>query len=94
MAPYQHPNLTEDESNFNSLMSSVRVEVEWVFGDIVNYFKSLDFKKNLMIGLSPVGKMYSVCALFHNCWACLYGNNSAQYFGLQPPMIQEYFQLH
>ena len=44
-APYQHANLTEEEVDFNRSMSSVRVAVEWVFGDIVNYFKFLDFKK-------------------------------------------------
>ena len=41
-------------------MSSVRQAVEWIFGDIVNFFKFQDFKKNLKIGLSPVGKMYIV----------------------------------
>ena len=30
-------------------MSSARVSVKWVFGDIINYFKFLDFRKNLKI---------------------------------------------
>ena len=47
-------------------MSSVQISVEWVFGDIINYFKFMDFKKNLKIGLSAVGKMYSVCARLRN----------------------------
>ena len=29
-----------------------------------NYFKFLDYKKNLKIGMSSVGKMYVVCANF------------------------------
>ena len=37
-------------------MSAVRMSVEWIFRDIVNYFKFLDFKKNLKISLSAVGK--------------------------------------
>lgn len=41
-------------------MNYVRVLVEWLFGDIVNYFVFLDFNKNLKIGLSFVGKMYIV----------------------------------
>ena len=41
-------------------MSEVRVAVEWVFGDILNYFAFLDFKKDLKVGLSAVGKMYIV----------------------------------
>ena len=34
---------------YNEAMSSVRSSVEWLFGDIVNYFY-LDFKKNLKLG--------------------------------------------
>ena len=32
---------------YNTAMSAVRSSVEWLFGDIINYFKFLDFKKNL-----------------------------------------------
>ena len=45
--------------------------MEWVFGDITSYFAFLDFKKNLKVGLSPVGKMYAVCALLRNAITCL-----------------------
>ena len=27
-----------------------RISVEWLFGDVINYFKFFDFKKNLKIG--------------------------------------------
>ena len=46
-------------------MNGAHTAVEWVFGDIVNYFKFLDFKKNLKVGLSAVGKMYKDCALIN-----------------------------
>ena len=39
-------------------MSEVRISVEWLFNDMVNYFKFMDFKKNLKVGLSNVGKIY------------------------------------
>lgn len=65
-------------------MSSVRSSVEWLFGDIVNYFKFIDFKKNLKIGLSSVGKMYIVCALLRNALTCLYGNTTSEFFGFDP----------
>ena len=67
---------------FNASMSSVRTSVEWLFGDLINYFKFLDYKKNLKIGLSHVGKMYIVCALLRNVLTCLYRNKTADYFGL------------
>ena len=75
-------------------MSSVQNAVEWVFGDILNYFKFIDFKKNLKIGLSAVGKMYSVCALLRNALTCLYGSTTSSYFKDNPPTLQEYFQVH
>lgn len=61
-APYRNAQLTAEQQSFNSSMSTVRTAAEWVFGDISTYFALLDFKKNLKIGLSPVGKLYSISA--------------------------------
>ena len=36
-APYRNPN-TPEMQNFNRAMSTVRVSVEWLFGDITNLF--------------------------------------------------------
>lgn len=77
---------------FNEAMSSVRVSVEWLFGDIVDYFKFLDFKRNLKIGMSSIGKLYLVSALLQNAVTCLYGNNTSEFFDLKPPSLQYYFQ--
>ena len=41
---------------FNASMSTVRESVECLFDDIANYFKFVDIKKNLKIGLSIIGK--------------------------------------
>lgn len=91
-APFQGAALTPQMEMFNDSMSSVRVSVEWLFGDILNYFKFLDFKKNLKIGLSSVGKTYVVCALLRNALTCLYGNQTADFFELDPPSLQDYFR--
>ena len=88
---FKGANITPDQELWNTKMSAVRTSVEWIFGDIINYFKFLDFKKNLKIGLSPVSKMYIVCALLHNARCCLYGNITSKYFDLDPPTIREYF---
>lgn len=90
-APFRAVNLTPQMEQFNTTMSAVRVSVEWLFGDVINYFKFLDFKKDLKIGLSAVGKMYIVCALLQNAITCLYGNCTSEYFQLQPPTLYEYF---
>lgn len=65
-APFRHGILTPMMEEYNAKINSVRVSVEWLFGNIINDFKFLDFKKNLKIGMSSVGKMYLVCALPHN----------------------------
>lgn len=89
-APFRGPNLTPQQDEFNKSMSEVRTSVEWVFGDIINYFKFLDFKKNLKVCLSSVGKMYLTCALMQNCRTCLYGNQVSQFFDFAPPDINTY----
>ena len=63
-----------------------------MFGDIVNYFKFTDFKKDLKIGLSAVGKTYVVCALLRNALTCLSGNNTASFFNVQPPALEDHFR--
>ena len=83
--------LTPEMVAYNKSMSRVRVAVEWIFGDIVNYFKFMDFKKNLKIGLSQVGKMYIVAAILRNALTCLYGNETSQFFELDSPSLHEYF---
>ena len=90
-APFRNVALTPPMVNFNSHMSAVRSSVEWLFGDIVNYFKFLDFKKNLKIGLSQIGKMYIVCAILQNALTRLYSNSTSKYFELEPPTLQQYF---
>ena len=90
--PFCHRTLTPMMEEYNAEMSSVRVTVEWLFGDIINDFKFLDFKKNLKIGMSSAGKMYLACALLHNAITCLYGNNTSQFFGLNHPSLEDYFR--
>ena len=85
-----HP-LNVQMEQFNKSMSYLRSSVEWIFGDIVNYFKFIDFKKTQKIGLSTVGKTYIVSALLRNALTCLYGNTTSQFLGLEPPTLQDYF---
>ena len=90
--PFRHLPLAPPMQEYNESMNSVWIAVEWLFGDITNSFKYLDFKKNLKIGLSSVGKMYIVSALLCNAITCLYGNETSVYFGIEPPTLEEYFQ--
>jgi len=89
--PFRNAHLTPQMQQFNKCMSEVRTSVEWLFNDIINYFKFLDFKKNLKVGLSSVGKMYIVSALLRNALTCLYGNSTSEFFDVQPPSQEDYF---
>ena len=89
--PFKNTYLTPQMQQFNKSMSEVRISVEWLFNDIINYFKFMDFKKNLKVGLSSVGKMYIVSGLLRNAFTCLYGNSTSKFFDIQPPSLEDYF---
>ena len=48
-APFRNGILTPQMLAYNSSMGAVRTAVEWLFEDVINYFKFLDFKKRLKI---------------------------------------------
>ena len=90
-SPFRYGILTRQMQIFNEATSAVCTSVEWLFGDIINFFFFMDFKKNMKIGLSQVEKMYIVCAILRNSLTCLYSNTTAAYFGLDPPTLNDYF---
>ena len=67
------------------------MSVALLFGNICNYFKFIDFKKQMKIHLSAVGKMYFVCALLENAQTCLCGNQVLEMFEIVPPFLNYYF---
>jgi hypothetical protein len=90
LCPYKGANLTADQTSFNSVMSRHRITVEWGFGQVLNNFAFLDFRKNQKLLLQPVGKYYAVGVLFTNCLTALYGSNVCRAFNTQPPRLREY----
>ena len=59
-------NITPQMPLYNKAMSEVRIAVKMLFGNISNYFKFIDFKRQMKVDLSLVGKMYVVCALLES----------------------------
>ena len=72
-------------------MRSVRVSVEWIFGDIKNYFKFIDFKRSIKIQLSAIGKLFTVCAILQNARSCMYGSVISNFFNIDSPSVNTYF---
>ena len=92
--PFRGANITAEQDAFNASMSRVSVSVEWLFGEVIETFKFTDFKKNQKLGLSNLGKMYRVSALLTNVHTCLYRNKCSEFFGLDPPILEEYMNFH
>lgn len=88
--PFRNTVRTPALQAFNFSMRAARESVEWLFGDIVNYFKFLDFHKNLKICLSSVGNAH-FSALLRNALSCFNGNQTSEFFDLDPPTLEEYF---
>ena len=60
--PYRGAGITPQMELYNKAMSAVHMSVEWLFRDIVNYFKFLNFKKNFNSPLVQLEKnVRSVC---------------------------------
>ncbi len=83
-------NVTPEESAINQRMSAVRVSVEWGFQKIVAQNAYIDFKKGQKLLLQPVAKYFAVAVLLTNCHTCLYGSQTSSYFGVEPPLLEDY----
>ncbi|DAZ94181.1 TPA: hypothetical protein N0F65_004895 [Lagenidium giganteum] len=90
LAPFKGAILTSEQEEFNSSMREVRVCVEWEFGRLLRYWAFCDFRKNQKLNLQATGKQYAVIALFSNVHGCMHGNQTATFFGLKPPSVEEY----
>lgn len=89
LVPYANP-VTEEQQNFNTAMSSLRVSVEWGFQKVISEFAFVDFKKNQKLLLQDVENFYKVAVLLTNCHSCLYRNQTSFYFNVIPPTLEEY----
>ena len=90
ITPFKGANLTDLQTQFNKDMSSLRICVEWGFASITNMFAFLSFHKNQKVFLQPLAKYWIVGVLLYNCHCCLYGSQTATYFGATAPSLDEY----
>ena len=60
----------------------------WRHYEIISF---LDVKRNWKIGLSPLGRIYTVCTLLTNARFCLHNSISLNYFKEGLPFIDKYF---
>ena len=60
--PFRNVHMTPHMQAFNQSVSQIRSSVQWIFSDIVNYFKFIDFKKNLKITEYSWKDVYCKCS--------------------------------
>ncbi|KAE9093882.1 hypothetical protein PF007_g17964 [Phytophthora fragariae] len=91
-SPFDKVGATSEELVVNKSLSSVRIAVEWGFGQIISEWALLDFKRKMSIGNVPVGMLYEVTAIFANCVTIArHQNVISSYFDVPPPTFAEYF---
>jgi hypothetical protein len=91
MRPFADEMINIEHNAFNQVMSSVRICVEWEFGDIVTHWAHVNYKRSQIIanGSRP-GQQYIVAALLTNCRNCLRPGQTSKYFKCAPPALEKY----
>jgi hypothetical protein len=91
LRPYQTSGMKPDQKKFNKALSRARVSVEWFFGEVVQYWAHVDFKKGMKIGKSPVGAKYIVASFLTNAMMCANQiSKSSRYFRCPLPTLDDY----
>lgn len=85
--------MLDHQVQFNNNMKVLRIAVEWGFAKVIQQFAFIDFKKNQKLLLQDLENMFLVAALLTNCHTCLYGSQTASYFDIEPPTLEEYFGI-
>ncbi|KAK9430600.1 hypothetical protein V1505DRAFT_385949 [Lipomyces doorenjongii] len=80
--------LTPEKQAFDTSMSSMRQCVDWQFGAMLNMFSFLDYKKNLKVGLQPVGIIIN--SIVPQYLSCIEHNQTARYLEVDPPTVHQY----
>lgn len=87
----RHGPLQPWMTDSNSIMSPIRVAIEWGFKDIVVQNKYIGFAMGQKLQENrTLGKYYLTAVLLANARVCLYGGQHLDYFGVQPPTLEDY----
>lgn len=75
----------------NHVMKRHRIGGEWGFGKMVNISAYLAFEKDLKVFLHSVSRYLVVGALISSTHTMLYGSIATTYWGVPPPVLEQYF---
>ena len=77
-------------AEYNVLMNSNRVVVEWGFGYVRQLFPLLDNLDALTLSTSAPGETYEVAVFLANCITCMRGNQVSEFYSMMPPSLDNY----
>lgn len=90
LVPFRRLGITFQRAQFNRVMSSLRVSVEWGIGHLTRLWRTLSFVDGQVLGQRPVGLHYLVAGFLTNIHVCLYSSQTSLYFNCTPPSLQDY----
>ena len=98
IAPYKHPlghrYLTSDKRQFNKNLSSIRISVEYGFGEVARKWTYNSFGMQLYSGKQAVAAFFKAAVLLTNCYVCMNGyNQTSGRYSVRPPSLEEYLDL-
>jgi hypothetical protein len=82
-----------DEAEWNTVLSKVRICVEWGFKEIAMQWSYLDFKKQMKIFEAPIAQYYIVGGFLCNCRNTIYGSQTQEYYNAKALSLEEYINL-
>jgi nuclease HARBI1 len=80
-----------EKAEFNKIMSSCRIAVEWFFGVAENLWSYIGHQELHTILKRDVVSWFKAAILLTNIHNILYPNQISQYFDVDPPTLEEYF---
>ena len=91
---FKGPNVTPTEARFNTMMSRVRIAVEWGFKHINCRWEFLNKKATQKLLEAPLRKQYMCAAFLSNLITCVGGGNqTSAFFNCAPPTVAQYLAL-
>lgn len=93
---YQLDTHVRSYDGSNTFMKSIRICNEWTYGELCQLFPYMDWKHNfqIMCANSTTTTVFYVCSILRNCHACLYGNQTSNYFKITPPSLEWFLEYN
>lgn len=85
---------TEEQLEYDTGTSAVRVSVEWNYKDVKQMWTINDFSRALKVRKSPIALLYISSALLWNMKICIeQGGQLVSFYNIAPPTLRRYLNM-